>query len=92
MRALDTLKKLNITAVAENKTDMQRQNQIEIKGEEDELVIIDEADSFILESNIDITAPNVVGLTATALDDLEDDSAKSYLIKYLDFRVYNSAI
>ena len=55
-------------------------------------MIIDEADSFILDSNMDITAPYVVGLTATALDDLEDDAAKEYLIKYLDFRVYNSAI
>ena len=47
-----------------------------IDGEEDELVILDEADTFILAYPIEINAPNIVGLTATALDDLEDDSAK----------------
>ena len=71
---------------------MEMKNKKEILGGDDELVIIDEADNFILDSDIDIKAPCVVGLTATALDDLEDDAAKQYLIKYLDFRVYDSAI
>ena len=55
-------------------------------------MIIDEADSLIFDSELDITAQNVVGLTATALDDLEDNAAKEYLIKYLKFHVYDSAI
>ena len=63
-----------------------------INGEDDELIILDEADNFILDSNIEITAPNIVGLTATALDDLEDDASKEYLLKYMEFRVYDSAI
>ena len=72
--------------------DLLRKHQNEINGDQNELVIIDEADSVILDSNLDIKAQNVVGLTATALDDLEDNSAKEYLIKYLKFHVYDSAI
>ena len=52
-----------------------------IDGEEDELIILDEADNFILDSQIEINAPNIVGLTATALDDLENDAAKQYLLQ-----------
>ena len=56
------------------------------------VLILDEADNFILDSAIAITAPNIVGLTATALDDLEDDSAREYLLRYMRFGVYDSAI
>ena len=59
---------------------MEKINTTIIDGEDDELIILDEADNFILDSNIEITAPNIVGLTATALDDLEDDAAKHYLL------------
>ena len=71
---------------------MERANTSVIDGGDDELIILDEADNFILDSDIEITAPNIVGLTATALDDLEDDASKEYLLKYMEFRVYDSAI
>ena len=74
--AIKTLKTIKINVCAYNLVDMQRANISVIDGEEDELVILDEADTFILDYPIEINAPNIVGLTATALDDLEDDSAK----------------
>ena len=43
-------------------------------------MILDEADEFIFDSANAITAPNIVGLTATALEDLEDSSMADYLL------------
>ena len=51
-----------------------------IEGGTEELIILDEVDTFILASPIEISAPNIVGLTATALDDLGDDSAGQYIL------------
>lgn len=58
------------------------------------MVILDEADEFIFDSCNTITAPKIVGLTATALDDLEDDAASNYLLqpKYMGFKVLESGI
>jgi hypothetical protein len=71
---------------------LDRNKTREISASVGELIILDEADDFILDSSIEINAPDVVGLTATALDDLEDDAAKTYLLKYMGFAVYDSAI
>ena len=51
-----------------------------IDGAEDELLILDEADEIIFDSPNAITAPNIVGLTATALEDLVENSATDYLL------------
>ena len=57
-------------------------------------MILDEADEFIFDSANAITAPNIVGLTATALEDLEDNSMADLLLqpKYMGFRLINSHI
>ena len=78
--ALDTLKALNIDVRADNLVDMLSLNTTVIDGSNDELIILDEADNFILDSAIEINALNIVGLTATALDDLEDSAAEQYLL------------
>lgn len=67
---------INIHISADNLVDMERAEISVIEGEENELIIIDEADNFLLDSVIEIKALNIVGLTATALDDLEDNSAR----------------
>lgn len=85
--AFETLSSLGIEVSAESKEDITH-----IGGAEDELVIIDEADDFLLDSDLAVTAPAIVGLTATALDDLEDDAAADYLLQHLGFAVYDSAI
>lgn len=71
---------INIDVSADNLVDMERADISVIEGEENELIILDEADNFILDSLFEIKAPNIVGLTATALDDLEDDASRSYLL------------
>lgn len=71
---------INIDVSADNLVDMERADISVIEGEENELIILDEADNFILDSRFEIKAPNIVGLTATALDDLEDDASRSYLL------------
>ena len=71
---------INIDVSADNLVDMERADISVIEGEENELIILDEADNFILDSLCEIKAPNIVGLTATALDDLEDDASRSYLL------------
>ena len=75
----------------ENKEDI---GTNEIGGDEDELVILDEADEFIFDSPNRITAQNIVGLTATALEDLEEDAMAEYLLqpKYMGFKILDSCI
>ena len=92
MFALKKLKTLGIKVSFDSKEDIG--SDAEIGGDATELVILDEADEFILDSPNVITAPNIVGLTATALDDLEEDSAADYLLqpKYMAFKVFDSAI
>ena len=91
MFALEKLKNLGIEVTFDNKEDL---GSAEICGANDELIILDEADDFIFDSINIITAPNIVGLTATALDDLEDDAAADYLIqpRYMGFKVLESGI
>ena len=55
-------------------------------------MILNEADDLLLDSDLAVAAPAIVGLTATALDDLEDDAAADYLLQHLGFAVYDSAI
>ena len=57
-------------------------------------MILDEADEFIFDSPNAITAPNIVGLTATALDDLDENAAADLLLqpRYMGFKVLESGI
>ena len=77
MFAKEKLETLGINVKFENKQDIK---EADIEGVEDELLILDEADEFIYDSPNVITAPNIVGLTATALEDLVEDSATDYLL------------
>ena len=55
-------------------------------------MILDESDDFVLDTLIDITAPYIVGLTATALPDLENDTVEHYIVQHMAFHVFDSAI
>ena len=77
MFAIKKLKALGIKVAYDNKVNLGSE---EISGAEDEVLILDEADEFIFDSLNVITAPNIIGLTATALDDLGENSAADYLL------------
>ena len=77
---------------ADIKTEVVTDNTHRIDGLDNELLIIDEADHFLFDRPHLITGKYIVGLTATALDQIHDNVAKDFLLNTMKFKVYESNI